>query len=133
MGPMRTPANARLWAAIALLFVALFGAAPVTVASPAVAHADHHVTADGHHDLLAFTDHAHIGAAATPDAPSAVGDVIASRARAALVAVGLLIGAALLWGLVPRHTSLVGRDPPRGPIAVSKGRDVLARLCISRR
>ena len=42
-------------------------------ASPAAAPVDHHVTADGHHDQLAFTDHAHIGVAtdAAPDAGAA--------------------------------------------------------------
>lgn len=134
MGPMRLPANPRLWAVVGLLLlVSLFGAAPVPAASTVVPHADHHVTADGHHDQLAFIDHAHIGAAASPDAPDAIGDVMASRSRAAMVAVGLLFAAALVWGLAPRHTPLVGRDPPRGPILVSPGRDVLARLCISRR
>ena len=133
MGQTGRSANARLWAAIGLLFVALLSTAPVSVASSSVAHVDHHVSADGHYDLLALTDHAHIGAAATPDAPDAVGDVIAPRSRAALVAVGVLIGAVLLWGLAPRHVPLVGRDPPRGPALISPGREVLARLCISRR
>jgi hypothetical protein len=95
----RTLRSARFWAAIGLVFVALFSAVPASAASPAAPQVDHHVTADGHHDQLAFTDHA----------------------------------AALLWGLLPRETPLVGRDPPRGPIVVSSGRDVLARLCISRR
>lgn len=133
MGQMGTPATVRLWAAIGLLFVALLGTAPVSVASRSVSHVDHHVTAEGHHDLLAFTDHAHIGAAATPDAPDAVGDVIAARSRTALIAVGMLVGAALLWGFAPRHVPLVGRDPPRGAALISAGREVLARLCISRR
>lgn len=133
MGQMRTPTTARLWAAIGLLFVALLGTAPLGVASPSIAHVDHHVTADGHHDLLAFTDHAHIGATTTPGAPDAVGEVVAPRSRAAPVAVGLLIGTALLWGFARRHIPSVGRDPPRGPARTSPGREVLARLCISRR
>lgn len=133
MGQMRMPATARLWATIGLLFVAILGTAPVSAASSPVSHVDHHVTADGHHDLLAFTDHAHIGAASNPDAPDAVGDVVAARSRAALVAVGMFIGAALLWGFAPRHVPLVGRDPPRGSPLISPGREVLARLCISRR
>ena len=133
MGQRKTPESARLWAAIGLLFVAIFGAAPVISASPTLPQVDHHVTADGHHDHLAFTDHAHIGAAATVGAPDAVGDVVAPRSRAPLVAVSLLMGAALLWGLAPRHTPLGGRDPPRGPTVASPGQDVLSRLCISRR
>ena len=132
MAIRRTLRSARFWAAIGLVFVALFSAAPATAASPAAPQVDHHVTADGHHDQLAFTDHAHIGVA-TDAAPDAVGDVVASRSRAALLAVGLLFAAALLWGLLPRETPLVGRDPPRGPIVISSGRDILARLCISRR
>ncbi len=127
-------ADATFWAAIALLlFIALFGAAPVTPASAAVGQIDHHMTADGQHDHLAFTDHAHISAATSLDAPDAVGDVMAPRSRAALVAIGLLFAAALTWGLAPRHTPLVGRDPPRGPAVTSPGQDVLSRLCISRR
>lgn len=129
----RTLRSAQFWAAIGLVFVALFSAAPASAASPAAPQVDHHVTADGHHDQLAFTDHAHIGAAATTNAQDEVGDIVASRLRPALLAVGLLFAAALLWGLLPRETPLVGRDPPRGPILVSSGRDVLARLCISRR
>lgn len=132
MGKTRTPATVHLWAAI-VLFVALLGTAPVSVASPPVSHVDHHATAEGHHDLLAFTDHAHISAAATPDAPDAVGDVIAARSRTALIAVGMLIGAALLWRFAPRNIPLVGRDPPRGAALNAAGREVLARLCISRR
>jgi hypothetical protein len=134
MGSKSTPANAPLWASIGmLLLISLFGAAPATAVSPAVPNVDHHVTADGHHDHLAFTDHAHIGAAATAGAPDAIADVVVPRSRAALVVVGLLFTAALMWGLAPRHTPLVGRDPPRGLIVFSSGRDVLARLCISRR
>ena len=129
----RTLRSARFWAAIGLVFVALFSAVPASAASPAAPQVDHHVTADGHHDQLAFTDHAHIGVAATADAQDEVGDIVASRLRPALLAVGLLFAAALLWGLLPRETPLVGRDPPRGLIVVSSGRDVLARLCISRR
>ena len=132
MAIRRTLRSARFWAAIGLVFVALFSAAPVSAASSATPPVDHHVTADGHHDQLAFTDHAHIGVA-TDAAPDAVGDVVASRLRPALLAVGLLFAAALLWGFVPRHTPLVGRDPPRGPIVISSGQDTLARLCISRR
>ena len=62
----------------------------VAAAAPDVAHAHHHLTADGHHDHLAFTEHAHIGLAATPAAPDMLGDVTAPRSRVALVAVGLL-------------------------------------------
>ena len=124
MAIRRTLRSARFWAAIGLVFVALFSGAPAAAASPAAAPVDHHVTADG--------DHAHIGVA-TDAAPDAVGDVVASRSRAALLAVGLLFAAALLWGLLPREMPLVGRDPPRGPIVISSGRDILARLCISRR
>ena len=127
------PATARLWAAIGLVFVAVLGTAPISMASSSVSHVDHHVTADGHHDLLAFTDHAHIGAASNPDAPDAVGDVIAARSRAALVAVGIFIGTALLWRFAPRHVPMAGRDPPRGLALISPGREVLTRLCISRR
>ena len=127
-------ADATFWAAIALLlFIALFGAAPVTPASAVVGQVDHHMTVDGHHDHLAFTDHAHISAATSLDAPNAVGDVITPRSRVALVAVGLLFVAALVWGLAPRHTPLVGRDPPRVPAVTSPGREVLSRLCIARR
>lgn len=129
----RTLRSARFWAAIGLVFVALFSAAPASAAAPAVSQVDHHVTADGHHDQLAFTDHAHIGVAATTNAQDEVGDIVASRLRPALLAAGLLFAAALLWGWLPRETPLVGRDPPRGLIVVSAGRDVLARLCISRR
>lgn len=133
MGSMTASVTARLWATVGLLLVALFSAVPVSAASPHIPPVDHHMTADGLHDPAAFTDHAHVGAATTDDAPDSIGDVIASRSRAAMVAVILLTGAALLWGLAPRHTPLVGRDPPRGPIFVSAGRDVLSRLCISRR
>lgn len=134
MSAMTTPMNVRLWAAIGLFFIgALFGSAPVAAAAPDVAHAHHHLTADGHHDHLAFTGHAHIGLAAAPAAPDILGDVTAPRSRAALVAVGLFFATALVWGLAPRRTVLVGRDPPRRSIVNSAGRDVLSRLCISRR
>ena len=134
MAIRRTLRSARFWAAIGLVFVALFSAAPASAAAPAVSQVDHHVTADGDHDQLAFTDHAHIGVAATADdAQDEVGDIVASRLRPALLAAGLFFAAALLWGWLPRETPLVGRDPPRGLIVVSAGRDVLARLCISRR
>jgi len=134
MGAIPTTTNPRLWAAIGLLFVvALFGSAPAAVAGPDVSPTHHHLTADGHHDRLAFTDHAHIGLAATPAAPDLLGDITAPRSRAALVAVGLLSAAALAWGLGPLRTVPVGRDPPNRSIVNSPGRDVLSRLCISRR
>ena len=131
MVSVRALGNARLWTAVGLVFIALFSAAPATATATALPYVDHHVSAAGHHDQLAFTDHAHIGASPTYGAPA--GDVVASRSRAALVVVGLVLAAAWVWGLGPRHTPLAGRDPPRGPIAVIAGRDVLARLCISRR
>ena len=134
MSAMTTPSNARLWSAIGLFVIGvLFGSPTVAAAAPDVAHAHHHLTADGHHDHLAFTEHAHIGLAATPAAPDMLGDLTAPRSRVALVAVGLLFATALVWGLAPRHTVLTGRDPPRRSIVNSAGRDVLSRLCISRR
>jgi hypothetical protein len=134
MGALRPSANSGLWAALGLLFiVAAFGAAPVTSASPPTPHIDHHLTATGHHDHLAFIDHAHIGTSSTPVAPDTVGDVTAPRSRCALVAAGLTFSSPLLWWPFPRTTHRAGRDPPRWPLVASPGRDVLARLCISRR
>lgn len=134
MGLLRPSANAGLWAAVGLLFiVALLGAAPVAPASPTASHVDHHLTADGHHDQLAFIDHGHIDASSTPVASEGAGDLMAPRSRPAFVVVGLIVAAALLWWPSPRHTPQVGRDPPRGSRVASPGRDVLARLCISRR
>lgn len=134
MSARGTSASASLRAAVVLLFlVAIFGAAPVTATASPVAPVDHHLTADGHHDPLTFTEHAHIGLAATAGAPDVLGDVTAARARAVLIPLGLLSAAAFAWRLAPRHTPLVGRDPPRIADVVSPGRDVLARLCISRR
>lgn len=128
------PSKARLLLAIGLtLIVALFAASTVSLAAPVSASAEHHVSADGDLDRLAAVDHEHIGAAVSQGAPDSFGDVIAPRVRAALVAVGLAFAVALLWQLSPRCKPSVGRDPPRTPVVVLTGQDVLARLCIARR
>lgn len=134
MGVLR-PSAAGLWAMVGLLFiVALFGAAPVTAVSPAAPHIDHHLTADGDHDHLAFIDHAHIGVSSTPVAPEAVGDVAAPRSRFAFASFGLMFAAALVWCLSPRHTPAAGRGPPRGPgSSFLRAGMYFVRLCISRR
>ncbi|HPX37969.1 hypothetical protein [Mycolicibacterium llatzerense] len=134
MRAVRVPAGARLWVAIGLTFiVALFAASPAWTAGPAFAPADHHISADGDSDHLAAVDHEHIGVAAIQGDPDSVGDIMASRARTALIAAGLVFALALLWELSPRYSLSVGRDPPRTPLVVLTGQDVLARLCIARR
>lgn len=134
---MRAPgtlAAARIWTAIGLMFiVALFAAAPVTMASPPAPHADHHITASGAPDHFATVDHEHIAPAAIPGAPDALADAMVPRVRTALLAMGLIFAVALLAGMSLRQRIVVGRDPPRIRVLVSPGRDVLARLCISRR
>lgn len=128
------PGSARLWLAIGLAFVvALFAGSPALTAGPALPVVDHHVSADGDLDHLAAVDHEHIGAAAIQGDPDSAGDITASRVRTALIAVGLVFALALLWELSPRYSLSVGRDPPRTPIFVLTGQDVLARLCIARR
>lgn len=134
MRPVGLTSSARWWVALMLaLIVALFAASPVGTAAPAVPHVDHHLSADGHLDHLAAVDHDHVGAAVTQGAPDLFADALAPRLRTALLAVGLVFAAALLWRLPPLHTPFVGRDPPRTPAVVSTGRAVLARLCIARR
>ncbi len=134
MGALRLPANARLWAVVGMMFfLAAFNGAPLTLSGPPVAHVDHHVSATGHLDHLASVDHDHIESAATPSAPDAFADALLPRLRTALTALGLVFVVGLLWRWSPQHTILVGRDPPRTQLSVSPGRDVLSRLCISRR
>jgi hypothetical protein len=134
MRAVGVPAGARLWVAIGLTFiVALFAAVPAWTAGPASAPVDHHISTDGDSNHLAAVDHEHIGAAATQGAPDSFGDVMAPRVRTALIAVGVVLAVALLWRLSPQHTPSVGRDPPRTPVVVLTGQDVLARLCIARR
>ncbi len=129
-----TLATARLWAAIGLMFiVALFAAAPASLAMPSDPHVDHHILATGAPDHFATVDHEHIAPAATPSAPDALADALVPRVRTALLAMGLLFAVSLLGGMSLRHRILVGRDPPRIRVLVSPGRDVLARYCISRR
>ena len=134
MHASKRPGNIRLWAAIGSIFiVALFGAAPISLASPTHAHVDHHVKATGDLDHLAEVDHDHIGTAAIQGAPDMLADSVLHRVRVALPALGLIFVGGVLWLWSPRHTIAVGRDPPRGPLMFSSGRDVLARLCILRR
>jgi hypothetical protein len=134
MRAFRLPGNIRLWAAIGSIFiVALFGAAPISLAAPSYAHVDHHVTATGDLDHLAETDHDHIGIAAIQSAPDMLADSVLHRVRVALPVLGLIFLGGVLWLWSPQHTIAVGRDPPRGPLMFSSGRDVLARLCILRR
>lgn len=134
---MRAPgtlAAARIWTAIGLMFiVALVAAAPVTMASPPAPHVDHHITASGAPDHAAGVDHEHIAPAAIPGAPDALADALVPRVRTALLAMGLIFAVALLGGMSLRQRIVVGRDPPRIRVLVDPGRDVLARLCISRR
>lgn len=134
MSGLTPAANAKLWAAIALVFiVAMLGAAPAMMTAPAGAHEDHHVLVSGGLDHLAAVGHDHIGAAATFSAPDAFTDALLPRLRIPLPVLGLIFALGLLWSLSPQHSALVGRDPPRRPLLVCPGRDVLAKLCISRR
>ena len=127
-------AGARIWAAIGLTFVvALFAAAPASMAAQAAPHVDHHMTATGVPDHFATVDHEHIAPAAIPGAPDALADALVPRVRTVLLALGLIFAVALLGGMSLRQRIHVGRDPPRIHVLVSPGRDVLARLCISRR
>ncbi len=128
------PGKTRVWVAIGLVFIiALFGAAPALLAGPADAQVDHHVTETGDLDHLSAVEHDHIGAAAMQTAPDDLADSLVHRLRVALPILGLIVAGGVLWQWSPQHTNLVGRGPPRGPLIISPGRDVLARLCILRR
>jgi hypothetical protein len=135
MGGLTPAVNVKLWAAIALVFiVAALGAAPAMMPAPAGASGDHHhVSGSGDSDHLAALDHDHIGAASTFSAPDVFADALLPRLRVALPVLGLIFVVGLLWSLSARHNALVGRDPPRAPLLVFSGRDVLANLCIWRR
>lgn len=128
-----TLAAARIWTAIGMVVVALFAAAPASMAGPPAPHVDHHITATGALDHFATVDHDHIAPAAVPGAPDAIADALAPRVRTVLLALSLVFALALLAGMSLRKRIQVGRDPPRLHLIVSPGRDVLARLCISRR
>jgi len=131
---VRLPGKTRLWAAIGLMFiVALFGAAPVSLGAPSDAHVEHHVTETGDLDHLAAVDHSHLGPAAIQSAPEMFADSLLHRVRVALPVLGLIFAGGVLWLWSPQHTVAVGRGPPRGPLIISPGRDVLARLCVLRR
>lgn len=126
-------AAARLWTAVGLLFVALFAAAPASMATPPAPHIDHHASANGVLDHFASVDHEHIAPAALPGAPEELADALVPRVRTALLAMGLVFAVAVLGGMFVQHRILVGRDPPRTRTLTSPGRAVLARLCIARR
>lgn len=126
-------ATARLWTAIGLLFIALFAAAPASMATPAVPHLDHHASATGVLDHFASVDHEHIAPAVLPGAPEALADALVPRVRPTLLALGLVFAIAVLGGMFVQHRILVGRDPPRSRSFTSPGRTVLAQLCIARR
>jgi MFS superfamily sulfate permease-like transporter len=131
---LKLPAKAGLWALIGLTFiVAVFAAAPTALAAPSAAHVDHHISAAGEPDHLSAVDHGHISLAAFNCAPDELGDTLLHRMRFSLLALGLIFAVGLLWRLSPRHPVLVGRGPPCAPEVVSHGRNILARLCISRR
>lgn len=134
MRAVKLPGKTRLWAAIGLTFiVALFAAAPMSLAAPSHSHADHHVSPTGDLDHLAAVDHDHIGPAAIQSAPDMLADSVLHRVRLALPVMGLIFAVGLLWLWAPQNTVAVGRGPPRWPLMFSSGRDVLARLCIARR
>ena len=103
MSGPRLPAKAKLWAVIGLTF------------------------------LVALFAAAPAAMAAPPCDPDEVGDALLHRMRLTLPALGLIFAVGLLWTLSPQHAVLVGRAPPWVPDVVPKGRDVLNRLCISRR
>lgn len=133
MRACKRPGKTRVWAAIGLMFiVALFGASPA-LAGPSGTQVDHHVTETGDLDHLSAVEHDHIGAAAIQTAPDDFADSLLHRLRVALPVLGLIVAGGVLWQWSPQHTNLVGRGPPRGPLIISPGRDVLARLCILRR
>ena len=93
-------AGAKIWAAIGLTFVvALFAAAPASMAAPPAPHVDHHITATGVPDHFATVDHEHIAPAAIPGAPDALADALVPRVRTVLLALGLIFAVALLGGM----------------------------------
>ena len=127
-------------AAIGLMFFATLFAAPAILASAPgapvdhhIAVADHHISASGSLDHLAGVSHDHIGTAPTQGLPDSWAEAVSPRIRTVLPALGLILAAAVLWTLSLKYRTPVGRGPPRAPLTVSPGRDVLARLCISRR
>lgn len=134
MSGLRLPAKAKLWAVIGLTFlVALFAAAPAAMAAPPAAQVEHHISATGELDHLSAVDHGHLGVPTLDCDPDEVGDALLHRMRLTLPALGLIFAVGLLWTMSPQHAVLIGRGPPKAPDVVPRGRDVLTRLCISRR
>ncbi len=134
MGAVTVPANARVWSALVMAFiVAMLGASPAVLDFSAAGPADHHITETGDFDQLVAVDHDHIGPSAIQNAADDVADALLHRARIALTALGLVFVVGLLWQVSREPVSRVGRDPPGTQLIFSAGRDVLARLCISRR
>lgn len=134
MTALRPAANARLWATIGLLFiVALFNAAPAALAQSPDVHADHHVSASGHLDHLATVDHEHVSSAGVQSGPDMFADALRQRMRTTVTAVALILAVWVICRLTPEYRHIVGRAPPRAELIPSPGRDVLTRLCISRR
>lgn len=131
----RHDCHTRLWLVIGLTFiVTLFAASPAWTAAPVAASADHrHLSVGGDREHLVAADHEHIGVVASKGAPDSFGDVTAPRVRTALIAVAVTFVVALLGQLSLRLMGFAGRDPPRIPVVVLTGQDVLARLCIARR
>lgn len=134
MTALRPAANARLWAAIGLMFiVALFSAAPAVLADSSTVHADHHVSSFGELDHLATVDHEHISSSGIHTGPDVFTDAMRQRMRVTVTVSALILTVGVLWRLSPEHAPRVGRAPPRAGLVSSAGRDCLARLCISRR
>ena len=82
------------------------------------------MSADGDLDHLAAVDHEHIGVAAIRRDPDSVGDIMASRARTALIAAGLVFALALLWGFhlgIHFLSAVIHHGPP---LVVLTGQDV---------
>lgn len=134
MATVGVRSGTRLWAGIVLVVLSLFAAplgSAATSAHPDGDHA-HAVVAGpyGHHPVIA--DHDHIDAADGMCAPDSAADALFLRARNALLAVGVVVGFAVLWVLRRSSDADPSRAPPRSATLCLAGRDVLTRLCVDR-
>ncbi|MCV7346064.1 hypothetical protein [Mycolicibacterium rhodesiae] len=83
--------------------------------------------------LISDADHAHIDSGIQECLPDSVSDFLVPRLRGTLLALGLLVGLAVLWRLSGQDEPAVGRAPPRSVVAALSVPDILTLFCVARR
>lgn len=95
-------------------------------------HGPHAVAKTVADEFAAVVDHPHVQRSVVLSPDTSVVAVL-PRVATILMALGLAVAVAAAWMYGGYAIRAMMRGPPPGPASVASGRDLLARICISRR